>query len=151
VTAAQGAAGAHAHAGAAPEQRVTLTPGERVVVVGCAHAACSRGAAWVHGHRLDAGGAGALLRSLPDVGSTVVLEGGPRGAEVALRPLAAVPVPAAAAAAGAAPCVRVLPYADAVAAGHATLLTQVRTRAARAACACPRRRWRSADIQPPVG
>jgi hypothetical protein len=113
---------------------VTLTPGERVVVVGCAHATCSCGAAWVHGHRLAAGAAGALLRSLPDVGSTVVLEGGPRGAEVALRPLAL----AAAAFAPAAPCVRVLPYADAVAAGHATLLTQVRMRTR--ACALPRRR-----------
>ena len=105
---------------------MTLLAGERVTVVGCAHARCERGSAVTHGHRLAPGGEAPLLRSLPDVGSTAVLEGGPDGAVIGLRALvnhgAAGPETAAA--------LRVSTYADAVAAGHATIVTQARPAAA---------------------
>ena len=102
-------------------QQLTLVAGERVSVVGCAHARCERGSAWMHGHRLAPGGE-ALLRSLPDVGSTTVLEGGHDGAVVALRAL----VDDGATAAENASALRVTTYADAAAAGHATIVTQAR-------------------------
>ena len=100
-------------------QQVTLVAGERVSVVGCAHARCERGSAWTHGHCLAPGGE-ALLRSLPDVGSTAVLEGGPDGAVVALRAL----VDDGADKAETASALRVTTYADAAASGHATIVTQ---------------------------
>jgi hypothetical protein len=103
-------------------QQVTLAAGERVSVVGCAHTRCERGSAWTHGHRLAPGGKTVVLRSLPDVGSTAVLEGGPDGAVVALRAL----VDDGAARAETVATLRVTAYADAVAAGHATIVTQAR-------------------------
>ena len=90
--------------------------------MGCVLVRCNSGCVWTHGHRLVAGSENLLLRSLPDVGSTAVLEGGPAGAELSLLALDA-PVGAAAAAPGAA-CVRVSGYGDAAAAVHATLVTQ---------------------------
>lgn len=93
-----------------------LAPGEQVALLGCAYTECTRGDAWVHGHRLRAGEEGVLLRSLPDVGSTVVLEGGALGAELVLR---------APADSGGTSLARLLPFAEAAAAGHATLVTQV--------------------------
>lgn len=110
-------------------QQLTLSAGERVSVVGCALTRCVSGCAWTHGHRLVSGSDSLLLRSLPDVGSTTVLEGGPAGAVLSLRALD-VPASGAAAAEPGAAHVRVIPYGDAVAAGHATLVTQASARQA---------------------
>ena len=103
-------------------QQLTLAAGERASVVGCALTRCDSGCAWTHGHRVVPGSDNLLLRSLPDVGSTAVLEGGPAGAVLSLRALDA---PAGAAEPNAAR-IRVTAYGDAVAAGHATLVPQAR-------------------------
>ena len=93
-------------------------------IAGCAHARCDDGSVWTHGYCLTSGSESLLLCSPPDVGSTVVLEGGPGGADVSLRALAAS-AGAADAEAHSAP-VRITSYADAVAAGQATVVPQAR-------------------------
>ena len=71
-------------ADAAPEEAETshpsvslkLRPGERQCLVGFARARVTRGALWVHGHRV-ASGCEATLCSSPEAGSLLALECAP--------------------------------------------------------------------------
>ena len=58
-----------------------LSPGETVVLSGCARVAVTRGSLFVHGHVIQPGGQ-AVLRSCAELGSLLVLEAPPKGPAV---------------------------------------------------------------------